>query len=179
MSIQSLKFGILAVLITATSLSSCKKDTSTEQELVTTVVVHLIASDGSLNQEFEWNDLDGPGGTAPTVDNILLSSGKTYSCHVHVYDRSKTPEIDVTTEIEAENTKHLLVFTTDGVNVTIVPTDTDDNGQAFRLDTNWTAGALSVGTVTITLKHEPDKNAADPDSTGETDFEVSFPVRIL
>lgn len=173
------RLGLLALLILAFSLNSCKKETGTEQELITTVVVHLIASDGSLNQEFEWNDLDGPGGTAPTVDNILLTTGKTYNCNIQVYDRSKTPEEDITEEIKAENTEHLLVYSTDGVNITIVPADTDDNGQVFRLNTNWTAGALSVGTLTITLKHEPDKNAANPDITGDTDFEVSFPVRIL
>ena len=179
MSNNIIKFAILSILFLAAGLSACKKETGTEQEVITTVVVQLIAADGSLNQKFEWNDLDGPGGNAPTVENILLTSGKTYSCQVKVYDRSRTPEVDITTEILAENTKHLLVYTTDGVNITVTPTDTDDNGKPFRLATNWTAGALSVGTLTITLKHEPDKNAANPDSTGDTDFEVAFPVRIL
>ncbi len=177
---NTMKFGVLLALFLAIGASACKKnDDSTEQEVITTVIVHLIATDGSFNQKFEWSDLDGPGGDDPTVQNILLSTGKTYSCSLEVLDRSKTPEDDITAEIKAENTNHLLVYTPDGVNINVVSTDTDDNGKDFRLETKWVAGALSVGTITITLKHEPDKTAANPDITGETDFEVSFPVRIL
>ncbi len=168
----------LPLALLALSLAGCKKDNTTEQEVITTVVVHLTAADGSYNQEFEWNDPDGAGGNNPAIDNIVLPSGKTYSCQIRVYDRSKTPEVDIAAEIKAENTAHLFVYIPDGVDIIVTPTDTDDNGKPFRIATNWAAGAPSVGSMTILLKHEPDKNAANPDLTGETDFEVAFPVRI-
>ncbi len=174
-----IKLGAFALLGLSLTWTGCKKDNATEPEVITTVVLHLKATDGSLDQAFEWNDPDGDGGNAPTVDNILLATGKTYTCKIQVLDRSQTPEVDITDEIEAENTEHLFVFKTDGVNITIAGADTDANGKPFRLSTTWTAGALSLGAVTVTLKHEPDKNAVDPDATGETDFEVDFPVRIL
>ena len=176
---NAFKFSIMAALMLGLTFSACKKDETTEQEVVTTVVLQLVATDGSLNQTYEWNDLDGPGGNAPTVDNILLTANKTYTCTISVYDRSSTPEENITDEIIAENTSHLFVYTTDAVTITIAPTDTDDDGKPFRRMTNWTAGSTAIGSVTVTLKHEPDKDAANPDVTGDTDFEVSFPVRIL
>lgn len=178
MQTNTLKFAALAALLISLTLGACKKDAATEREVITNIVLHLKAQDGTFEQDFEWLDPDGDGGVGPTADNILLDAGKVYDCTVKVYDRSQTPEVDVTAEIQAENTEHLLVYTPVGVNVTVTPADTDDNGKPFRLKTVWEAGAVSVGSMTVILKHEPDKNAADPDVTGETDFEVSFPVRI-
>ncbi|MBK6933192.1 MAG: hypothetical protein IPH12_20900 [Saprospirales bacterium] len=175
---NSIKTVALGGLLLALALSGCKKDNTTEQEVITTVVVELIPADGSAIQHFEWNDLDGDGGNAPQVDNLVLLAGKTFLCQLQVFDRSKTPEANITTEIEAENTKHLFVFAPDGVNLTVLGADTDDTGKPFRLQTVWTTGTVSVGLLNILLKHEPDKDASNPDATGETDFEVAFPVRI-
>ncbi|HNE28520.1 MAG: hypothetical protein U0U46_03825 [Saprospiraceae bacterium] len=166
-------------LLFGLGLTACKSDKNeTEQENITTVVVHLTATDGSLDHEFEWNDTDGPGGNNPEIETIALAAGKTYNCHIHVYDRSKSPADDITEEIEAENTAHLLVYNVSQANITITPTDTDANGKPFRLNTQWVAGAASSGTINILLKHEPDKSASNPDVTGETDFDVTFPVTV-
>lgn len=169
---------LLAVLFLVFTIAGCKKDTTTEQELITTVVVHLTATDGSFEQEFKWEDLDGDGGNAPTIEDIVLPANKTFHAHIHFYDRSKTPEDDITTEIEDENTAHLLVYTVSGANLNITPDDMDDNGKPFRLETTWTTGAASSGAVTVTLRHEPNKNAANPDITGDVDAEASFVVKV-
>ena len=171
-------FGLLFLALTLVT-TACKKDEETEEELITTIVLHLVASDGSLDQEFEWNDLDGDGGTAPTIDNIRLTAGLTYTCHVEVYNRLETPEEDVTVEIMDESAEHLFVYTPSGADLTVVSTDTDSNGDVFGLMTTWTAGAASTGSINVVLKHEPDKTATDPGSTGETDFDIVFPVEIL
>lgn len=173
-----MKVNLLAALLLTIAFLSCKKDDTTEQELITTVVVHLTAADGSFNQEFEWDDRDGDGGNAPVIDEIILPAGKTFNCHAHFYDRSKTPEADVTAEIEADNTAHLLVYAVNGANLSIAPADADDNGKPFRLATTWTTGAISTGTVKITLRHEPDKDAANPDVTGEVDAAAEFVVKV-
>ncbi len=109
---------------------------------------------------------------------MKTSTLKTYHCQVHFYDRSKTPEVDITAEVAEENTAHLLVYTVNGANVTITPDDADDNGKPFRLETTWAAGAASNGTVKITLRHEPDKSAANADETGEVDAAAEFTVRV-
>ncbi|MBL7804736.1 MAG: type 1 periplasmic binding fold superfamily protein [Saprospiraceae bacterium] len=174
-----LKLTFLTLIFLALGITACKDDKKeTEQENITTVVVHLTATDGSLDQEFEWNDADGPGGNAPDIQPITLAAGKTYNCHIHVYDRSQSPAEDITEEIEEENTEHLFVFAVTGANIQIADADVDSNGKPFRLETVWTTGAASSGTVNVVLKHEPDKSAADPNATGETDFDVTFPVTI-
>ncbi len=178
MQTNILKFSTLALLLLAGAFGACNKDETTEQEVITTVVARIFAADGSLDQEFEWNDLDGPGGNAPTVDNILLAANKTYNCTIEVYDRSTTPERDLTLEIDSEKTAHLFVYTPDGVNITVSSSDTDANGKPYDRVVAWQTGTASVGSMMVVLKHEPDKNAADPAQTGDTDFEVAFPVRI-
>ncbi len=176
---NTLKMGTLALLLLTLSLISCKKDDTTEQETITTVLVHLTSTDGSFNEEFTWSDPDGDGGQAPVIDDIVLDPNKSYNCHVHFYDLSKTPGVDITEEVEEEDTKHLLVYAVlVGLNLNIAAADTDVNGKPFRLQTTWTAGAASTGSVKITLRHEPNKDAADPDVTGEVDAEVTFPVKI-
>lgn len=174
-----LKITLLA-LLTLAGFSACKdKDEApTEQENITTIVVDIRAADGSLVAEYEWNDLDGPGGNDPEIDTIVLDAGKTYSCDIHVYDRSRTPDVDITLEIEAESTEHLFVYAVAAADVAITALDTDADGKPFRLVTQWVTGAVSSGSVNIQLKHEPDKDAADPDATGDTDFDVTFPVRV-
>lgn len=176
LKLRYLPLGIAFLL--ALSISACKKDDTTEQELITTIVVHLKSTDGSFDEEFTWDDRDGDGGNAPTIDDIVLPAGKTFNGHVHFYDRSKSPEDDITAEVEAENTAHLLVYTVSGANLNITADDTDDNGKPFRLETTWATGAASTGSVNITLRHEPDKSAANPDQTGDVDAEAVFVVKV-
>ncbi|MBL7797460.1 MAG: type 1 periplasmic binding fold superfamily protein [Saprospiraceae bacterium] len=180
MQTHTVKFGTWAVLLLlALTFGACSKDDTTEQETITTVLVHLTATDGSFNEEFTWSDPDGDGGNAPVIDDIVLPPNKTFNCHVHFYDLSKTPGVDITEEVEEEDTEHLLVYSVlVGLNLNIAAADTDANGKPFRLETTWTTGAASTGSVTVTLRHEPDKDAADPDVTGEVDAEVVFPVKI-
>ena len=62
--------------------------------------------------------------------------------------------------------------------------DADGNGRPVGLTSIWTVGAASNGTITVTLRHEPDKGAAGvsagdiTNAGGETDIEVTFPLVI-
>ena len=169
---------LMAATFVGMSITSCKDDdTTTEQENITTVVVHLTGP--GFDQEFEWKDLDGDGGNAPVIDEIVVPPlTGNLKCHVHVYDESKSPAVDITEEVEAENTVHLFTFTVSGADFSIVPDDTDDNGAPFNLETVWTTDQPSTGTLQIRLYHDPtDKtNAMNPG--GEVDLDVTFPVVI-
>ncbi|MEQ1747635.1 MAG: hypothetical protein ABMA02_19560 [Saprospiraceae bacterium] len=178
MQTNTVKHALMAAFLLALAFAGCKKDDTTESETITTVVVHLMNADSTFDKEFVWDDRDGDGGNAPVIDEIVLPSNKIFTCRVFFYDRSKNPEVDITEEVVEENTDHLLVFGTTGTNLTIIADDTDDNGRPFRLHTIWTTGAASTGAVTITLRHEPDKDAVNPDVTGNVDAEVVFPVKI-
>ncbi|MCB0545250.1 MAG: hypothetical protein KDC61_06415 [Saprospiraceae bacterium] len=168
----------LAMLFTSLTFQACKDDdTTTEQENITTVEVHLTGP--GMDMKFYWRDLDGPGGTAPVIDEITLPAmTDNIMCHLHVYDESKTPTDNITEEIEAENVDHLFVLTPTGADVSIASDDTDDNGAPFNLETLWTTGSASTGTLNIKLHHEPTDKANTASPGGETDFDVTFPVKI-
>ncbi len=173
------KISLIGLFAATLVISGCRKDDDTENEIITTVVVHLKATDGSLDRKFTWNDPDGDGGLSPTVEDIVLPPNREFDAQVFFYDRSKSPEVDVTEEIEKESDEHLLVYRVNGaLQLTITPTDSDTKGRPFRLKTRWTTGAPSTGSVVITLRHNPKKNLPNLDNTGSVDAEVEFPVRI-
>ncbi|MEZ7887763.1 MAG: type 1 periplasmic binding fold superfamily protein, partial [Flavobacteriales bacterium] len=60
----------------------------------------------------------------------------------------------------------------------------DEEGNPIGLSTVLTTGEMGSGTITVTLRHEPNKDAAGVSSGdianagGETDIEVTFNVEI-
>jgi hypothetical protein len=168
-------FYLLLPAFAALTFSACKKDDKTEQELITTIELHFTGSNG-FNQKFFWEDLDGDGGAAPSIDTVVLPLNAALNCFVHVYDKSKNPAEDITEEIQAEDAEHLFIYNSANDVVTINSTSVDGNGAPFRISSTWTTTGAGAGSVRVRLLHEADKSAADPAATGETDFDVTFPV---
>lgn len=169
----------LSVLFAGLSITGCKdKDDDTEQENITTVVLHFIGP--GFDREFEWNDLDGPGGNPPTVQTIELPPlTGNITCHVHVYDRSKNPAEDITEEIEEEADEHLVVYLPDAsISATWTYDDTDSKGKPLGIKTKWTTNQPSNGNLRVILYHEPTNKDNLSNPGGEVDFDVTFPVRI-
>ncbi len=174
----------LAVLTVSVVAFSCKKDDNNtplnEEELITTLRLNLKESGSTTTQVFEFKDPDGEGGNAPTrFDPIVLVTGKTYTCDIEVLDESVTPAENITAEILAEANDHQFYFEPVGVNINITNLNNDSRGLPVGLNSAWTTGAVSSGTLKVTLKHKPgNKAAGDPTSKGETDIEVTFPTSI-
>lgn len=168
-----LKF-LTAVLVGSTLVfSSCKKDDPEEQENLNVVKLKI----GSTT--FTWSDTDGIGsGKAPVTDTIRLAPNAAGDFTIDILDGSVTPAKDYTVEIIAESSAHLFVFKATGANLTPSALSNDTNGKPFAQSGKMTAGAASAGTLQIILKHNPDKAAANPATTGETDIDVVFPVVI-
>ncbi|HNG90460.1 MAG TPA: hypothetical protein PK858_09650, partial [Saprospiraceae bacterium] len=124
--------------------------------------------------EFKWEDADGDGGNAPTIEDIILAPNTVYTAYLHVYDGSK----EINDEIEAESNSHLFTFTVTGANVNIGALTKDGNGQPFGIGSTWTTGVASIGSVNIKLYHEPtDKNnTASPG--GEIDLDITMPLKV-
>ncbi|MCC6412648.1 MAG: hypothetical protein IT270_13375 [Saprospiraceae bacterium] len=180
MSNKHFKLPLFVLLATAgIFFTACNNDDDdgTAQENITTIQVHLTGA--GIDQEFEWNDLDGIGGNNPVIDTIVVpaNTGDIFS-HIHVYDRSKTPEVDITDEIEAESLEHLITYAVAGANVNIAYDDTDSNGKPLGIKSIWTSTGASNGTLRIILYHEPSNKDNLSDPGGEVDFDVTFPVRI-
>jgi hypothetical protein len=171
---------LLLALVAATSLlfSACDKDEETAEENITTIEVHLTGP--GFDQKFYWNDTDGDGGAAPTIDEITLPAlTGNIACHLHVYDRSVTPEVDITEEIEAESADHLFVYTLTGATgLTLGDFNTDSNGARFGLTSTWETGQPGTGSLNIKLYHEPTDKSSTTAPGGDVDFDVTFPVKI-
>lgn len=168
-----LKF-LTAVLVGSTLVfSSCKKDNHDEQENLNVVKLKI----GSTT--FTWSDTDGIGsGKAPVIDTIKLAPNATGDFTIDILDGSVTPAKDYTAEIIAESDAHLFVLTVKNANLTASGLSNDSKSKAFAQSGKMTAGAASTGTLQIVLKHDADKAAANPATTGETDIEAVFPVVI-
>lgn len=158
-------------------LTQCEKSPSnTQNELITRISVQLIGSGfATFNQTFEAVDADGDG-VFDSIDTISIPNSPLL-CQLGVYDDSKNPVDTITLEIQAENEAHLFVFDSNVPGFSVDNRNTDDAGNPFGLMSVWNPTLTGSGNVRIRLIHEPsDKNASDPG--GETDFDVTFPLKI-
>lgn len=155
-----------------------------EEELITDVTITLTNDSNSTDiVVYTWSDRDGDGGNAPTIsDGDTLNTNASYTGRITLADNSDStnPE-DITTEILAEDEEHQFFFRSNPSDlVTIGYNDQDSNGNPLGQEIKLTTGAAATGTMTITLLHEPDKDAVgvsagDPTNAGgETDVEVTF-----
>jgi hypothetical protein len=182
MKTNHFKFIIFAFAIVALSLNACKKDNLPdvgEEELITTISLKFTnAANASDVKTITWKDLDGPGGNAPTISTLNLKPNATYSVAVEsLLNETVSPAGDIKAEVMAENFDHLFVYKTTGVNLTFSNFDKDKNNLPVGLTATATTVAVSTGTFTIVLRHQPDsKNGTE--TPGSTDLEATFPATI-
>lgn len=189
---RKMAFALGAVMLL---LAACKKDEETapvptppatnEEEVITSLELHFHSSGGTEHKHFNWRDLDGAGGADPVVTADTLSADTVYMVEIVVLDESGDPVEDITAEIEGEKEAHQFFYQVSGSTTTVAYADADANGQPVGLMTTWTAGAPGAGTVTVILRHEPDKSApgvSTGDITqagGETDIETVPPFPLV
>lgn len=177
------KIALLALL--AGSFAACDKDehNHNESELITTITYSLNSS-GGTPVELIFKDLDGDGGNAPSITTGRLRANTTYTATLSLSNESVNPTQDITAEIQSEKSAHQFFYQLGSLNATVAYVDRDENGKPLGLTTTFTTGAISNGTLKITLRHQPNKSAANvatgdiTNAGGETDVEVSFPIMI-
>ncbi|WP_064196269.1 MULTISPECIES: hypothetical protein [Emticicia] len=161
-------------------ISSCKKDsieTQEENELITTVKLNFTS--GGVTQTFKFNDPDGDGGAAPTIDNISLKANTTYTLTIQVLDESKSTINDITNEVSAESDEHLFVYTPTPSNLlTYVYGDKDTNGFVIGLTGTAKTTTAGNGQLKVQLRHQPPVNGKKvKDGTptpGSDDMNINF-----
>ena len=183
-------FGFLLIVILSILLisSACKKDPvlPNPEELITTLIYTLtpVGPEGST-VILTFRDLDGDGGNAPVITYTgpggdSLVTGVTYTGVIELLNESTNPVTNITEEIEAEDEDHQFFYTFNGLHATVEYTDQDNEGLPVGLNTTLNASGPGSGTLTITLRHLPDKSAAGVsdglinNAGGETDIEVTF-----
>jgi hypothetical protein len=182
---KKLQFIALA-LFTATLFSSCSDDGhdhgTNEEELITTVITTLTSGNQTIT--LTSKDLDGNGPNPPVVSaSGDLTVNTTYTGSVTFLNESVSPAIDLTKEIKDEGEEHQLFFQAAPSIGTFAYTDTDAKGRPIGLAfTLRTAASPTTGTITVVLRHEPNKTAAGvaqgaiANAGGATDASVTYNV---
>lgn len=163
------------------SLFSCKDNDEihNENELITTV--KLTFSENGNTSSFSFTDKDGEGGKPPVIDNISLKPNVTYALSVEFIDESKTPSVNLTSEISEEGAEHLLVFTPQPLNLGVYTySDKDVNGFPIGLKGSLKTSSVASGTLKVQLRHQPPINGKrTKDGTpgpGSDDVNIDFPI---
>jgi hypothetical protein len=171
-------YGMLVTLL----LSACKDDPQpvNEEEVITTVIVDLVPQSGGAEIRLKWYDENGDGNPVITPSVATLTTGTVYDAQIILMNETVSPAEDITEEIETEGEDHLFCFTVAGADVTIAYEDADGSGDPIGLSTAWTAGAAgNEGSLTLVLRHQPGQKDGTCPGAGETDIEVSFPIRVM
>ena len=99
-------------------------------------------------------------------------------------NESESPAENVTEEIEQEKEEHQFFFQLSANNASIDYDDVDADGNPVGLLTSVQTDSTGHNMLTVTLRHEPNKNAngvSNGDITnagGETDIEVMFHLHV-
>ncbi|MDX5418124.1 MAG: hypothetical protein LPK09_02830 [Hymenobacteraceae bacterium] len=153
-----------------------------EEELITTVTLTMTPQGGGTPITATYRDLDGDGGNAPvlTPGTVVLKAGTTYNTTITLLDEANNENL--TAEIKEEGAEHELFFVPSPANLmTVTKTDRDSNNRPIGLEsTIQTASSAQTGALRIVLKHQPGglKSNNSTISTGETDVDVSFSIRL-
>ncbi|EAZ96620.1 hypothetical protein FBBAL38_04335 [Flavobacteria bacterium BAL38] len=179
---------IALFVIPALILTSCSNEDTVvnEEEVITTVTTTLTG--GGQVITLTSRDLDGDGPNAPivTVSGNLVS-GTTYTGTTTFSNELADPAEDITAEILEENLDHQVFYFLNATlgTVTYDPTDLDSEGNPIGLNFTLVAGTSgTTGTLTVTLRHLPNKTAPGvsdgsiTNAAGNTDAEVYFPLTV-
>jgi hypothetical protein len=194
-TIQKFKFYALA-LVTALIFSSCSNDDDNpappvnEEELITTVTAIYTPVGGGATVTLQYKDLDGEGANAPVITvSGAFAKNKTYNGTVTFKNELANPAEDITPEIVEEGAEHQLFYqktgTLNAFTYGSASSNFDKNGKPVGLQSVFTTTEAASGTLTITLRHEPNKSATNvasgdiTNAAGSTDAEVSFPISVL
>ncbi len=184
--IQMTKKILAIALISSLLFTSCKKDPviPPDVELITTVIYTLTPTDGGANVTLSFVDLDGDGEVEPTIVSGVLAANTSYTGSLDLLNELESPAESITEEIEEEDEEHQFFFSSTISDLAISYDDQDADGNPIGLSSTVVTGAAASGSITVILRHEPDKSAAGVsdgeigNAGGETDIEVTFPVEV-
>ncbi|MFD1061728.1 type 1 periplasmic binding fold superfamily protein [Winogradskyella litorisediminis] len=181
----------IAFLLFAAALFtvSCSDDDNpvivNEEEVITKMVVEFVPVGGGNRVVVEVNDPDGDGPIQPVATDGILVANTTYNANITLLDESNPNDIEnITEEVEEEDDEHQFFFATTGNIGTITYLDFDANNNPVGLNFSLETLSATSGTLTVTLRHEPIKDAAGvsngdiTNAGGETDIQATFNISV-
>lgn len=186
---KNLKISLLALIATV-SFTSCSSDDDAlvpvnEEEVITTITATFTPQGGGEAIILQSRDLDGDGPDAPVVTvSGDFTAGINYNGTVVFLNELANPTEDITEEIHEEGDEHQLFYQQNGLG-TFAYADEDINGNPIGLQFTYEASATATsGNLTITLRHEPNKDAEGvsngiiTNAGGNTDATVTFTINV-
>ena len=185
------KYLLLLPIAGSLALTACGDDDGPdddgagEEELITGVTMALTGTDGEAPVVFTLDDPDGEGGNDAVTMGGTLEANSTYTFTTSFVGDPAEPG-ELMEEIREEDEEHQVFYVARGVDIDVAysSADADADGNPLGLSGELTTGDAGSGTLVVTLRHEPNKDAsgvADGDITnagGETDVEARFPVAL-
>lgn len=166
------------------SLNSCKEkeiEPTEENELITTVKLNF--ENAGKVSTFKYSDLDGDGGTAPTIEKVILEANKAYNLTIELLDESKSPVVNISNEVSEEADEHLFIYTpTPSGLLTYTYGDKDSKNLAIGLVGKILTNTAGSGKLKIQLRHQPPvggvatKNGTP--TPGSDDINIDFTVEV-
>lgn len=183
---MNMNFRLIATVFAFATIIGCTEDEPetpiipNEEELITTLKWQLISINQQDTLNFLFRDLDGDGGSEPTMETIDLKANTIYSARVTLLNELNMPVEDITEEVSEEAEDHQFFYETDISGLTVAYSDNDVNGNPIGILSMVTTADSSSGSLNITLLHLPDKFANGVSTGdislagGESDISVSF-----
>ncbi len=175
-------------------LASCKKDESPTEgaaphpvEVITTLRMALQDTSDNVknNVTVTYRDLDGPGGTPPTVDTLKLRTGVTYLATLTLSNERTSPVTVVTPEIQREAKAHRVWYTVSGgisSKMSIAYFDSDGaNPLGLVVYIGVSTTTVNTGTLQVVLRHYDPESLKTSDLNGilgAVDISATFPILI-
>lgn len=181
----------LFLLLATVVLAACSSDDDNpapvnEEEVITTLTATLTPVGGGTAITLTSQDLDGDGPNAPVITvSSPLAVDTTYNGSLELLNETESPAESINEEIEEEDEDHQFFFQASNNLATFTYTDSDSDGNPIGLEfTMTTALTAATGNITVTLRHEPSKDASGvstgdiTNAGGETDIQAVFPVTL-
>ncbi len=181
-------FYIAFCLLGALTIYSCGNDDEMDpeppEEVITTLNYTLTPDGGGTTVTLSFRDTDGDGGNAPVITGGTLAANSTYTGSMELLNESEDPAEDITEEIAEEDAEHQFFFSSSVSGLAVGYSDMDGDGNPIGLATTLTTDDAGSGTLTVVLRHEPNKGGSGvsggdiTNAGGETDIEVTFDVTV-
>ncbi|WP_100615611.1 type 1 periplasmic binding fold superfamily protein [Confluentibacter citreus] len=183
-------FKKVSILFLATLVfTACSNDDDplpvNEEEVITTLTATLVPVGGGTAVTLQTRDLDGDGPNPPVITvSGPLAAGTTYNGSLALLNETVTPAESINEEIAEEDEEHQFFFQATNNIATFDYVDFDGNDNPVGLEFTLTTTTTGAGSITIILRHEPNKTAtgvSDGDITnagGETDITATFQVTV-
>ncbi|MDD7887390.1 type 1 periplasmic binding fold superfamily protein [Flavivirga sp. 57AJ16] len=182
---------ISILLISTLVFNACSNDDDNpapvnEEEVITTLTATLTPNGGGTAITLQTRDLDGDGPNAPVITvSGPLATNTTYNVNLELLNETESPAESINEEIEEEDDEHQFFYQITNNLATFSYLDFDGDSNPLGLEfTVTTTNTTGTGNLTITLRHEPNKNASgvsDGDITnagGETDIQAVFSITV-